>query len=74
MRTEEVLRVPVDEYGAKTLIILYNRAVGISFYFLKLQTEKQLKNIIKNMALNVNGLPKFRLLLKEARVRKDTKH
>jgi hypothetical protein len=37
-----------------------------AFVFLKPQTKKQLKNIMKNTVLNVIGLPKFRLPLEEA--------
>jgi hypothetical protein len=70
--TDEELKkfqeLSVEEYGVKVLNILYIRIIGIYFCFLEAPTQKAVEKIIKSMVLSVIGLPKFRLLLEEARV------
>jgi hypothetical protein len=45
--TDEELKkfqeLPVDEYGVKTLNILYNRAIGICFCFLEAPSSKEVE-------------------------------
>jgi Protein of unknown function (DUF4242) len=58
--TDEELKkfqeLPADEYGVKILNIMYNRAVGISFYFLEAPNRKAVEKHHEKYGVKCNWI------------------
>jgi hypothetical protein len=52
--------LPVDEYGVRILNILYNRAVGICFYFLEAPSSKAVEKHHEKYGVKCNWITEVR--------------